>query len=244
MSTFMMKDARRFVVTGTSISKGVIYDSVRGKYLVLKDNYVSLVQEKLNVEIINAAKFGNTIIRGIPRIEETLLSEKPEVAVIEYGGNDCDFAWNEIAKDPEGAHHPLTDFKLFEETLLTTIDQFKKRGIIPVLLTLPPLNAEAYLKWVSRSEPQAAENILKWLGSVTKIYWWHERYNSLILKAALKTNTHIIDIRGAFLDYEDFSKFLCDDGIHPNQEGHSIIANKIIEHIHSLDNSEAYLIEE
>ena len=244
MSNFIMKDSYRFMVTGTSISKGVIFDNEKGKYLILKDNYVTLVQDKLKVKIINVAKFGNTITRGIPRIEDALDREMPDVAVIEYGGNDCDFAWNEIANDPGGAHLPLTEFNLFEESLRDTIKQFKDRGIIPILLTLPPLNAEAYLKWVSRNEPQAAENILKWLGSVTKIYWWHERYNSLIVKVAMATRTQIIDIRGAFLEHPDFQKFLCSDGIHPNREGHKVIAEKIIEYIQDIDNSELFLLEE
>ena len=70
---------------------------------------------------------------------------------------------------------------------------------------------------------------MKWLGSVTKIYWWQERYNSTILKVSELTKTKYIDVRGAFLEHPDFTKFLCSDGIHPNQDGHRIIFDKVLE---------------
>lgn len=98
-------------------------------------------------------------------------------------------------------------------------------------MNLPPLNADRYFNWISKNNPVAKENILKWLGSVTKIYWWQERYNSVILKIAEETKTLCIDIRGAFLQFPDFTKLLCIDGIHPNKEGHIVIANKITEFI-------------
>ena len=98
-------------------------------------------------------------------------------------------------------------------------------------MTLPPLNADMYFEWISKSSSTAKSNILKWLGSITKIYWWQERYNSVIIKIAEETQTKWIDIRGAFLQQPDYTKCLCIDGIHPNKEGHKIIADKIMEFI-------------
>lgn len=76
-------------------------------------------------------------------------------------------------------------------------------------------------------------SILKWLGSVTKIYWWQERYNSVIVRIAEETKTLWIDIRSAFLRFPDFSELLCVDGIHPNRDGHFVIAEEIISFINS-----------
>lgn len=40
-----------------------------------------------------------------------------------------------------------------------------------------------------------------------------------------------IDITSKFLEQKDYSLFLCEDGIHPNEEGHRIISEAIQEHI-------------
>jgi lysophospholipase L1-like esterase len=226
-----MKSNYKYMVSGDSISKGVIYDEVKSKYVVLADNYVSLLQNRLKGVVCNTARFGNTLIKGIGKLKNDIIKDTPDIVLIEYGGNDCDYNWNEIADHPESLHYPKTDFGLFEKQLRETVEFLKKNRIIPVLLTLPPLNADRYLKWVSKNNPLAEVNILKWLGSVTRIYWWQERYSSTIIRVAQATKTRWIDIRGAFLEYPDYSKFLCVDGIHPNQDGHRIIADKILDFV-------------
>lgn len=221
----------KYIISGDSISKGVIYDEARRRYVVLKDNYVSLLQNKLKGAVNNTARFGNTLVKGIGNLKQDILKEKPHIVLIEYGGNDCDFNWDEIADNPDAEHSPKTDFVLFEKMLTETIHDLRRQQIIPVLMSLPPLNADNYFKWVSHNNPIAEQNILKWLGSVTKIYWWQERYNSIILKVSEITKTKYIDVRGAFLEHPDFTKFICVDGIHPNKDGHRIICDKVVEFI-------------
>ncbi|GIO85853.1 lipase/acylhydrolase [Paenibacillus faecis] len=223
--------AAKYLVTGDSISKGVIYDEVKNKYVLLEDNYVSLLQNKLKGAVRNTARFGNTLIKGMANLRKDVMKDKPNIVLIEYGGNDCDFNWNEIADNPNGEHRPKTDFNLFEKMLTEAVQFLKSQQITPVLMSLPPLNADSYFKWVSRNNPDAEKNILQWLGSVTKIYWWQERYNSTILKVSELTKTKFIDVRGAFLEHPDFTQFLCSDGIHPNQAGHKIISDKVLEFI-------------
>jgi lysophospholipase L1-like esterase len=183
--------------------------------------------------IHNAARFGNTVIRAAEKLHNDVLRKNPDIVVIEFGGNDCDFNWEAIAQNPLAHHEPNTDLNTFQNMLRNLIEQFRKSGIVPVLLTLPPIDAERYFKWISRNSSQAADMILTWLGSVSKIYWWQERYNSAIISIARETKTRWIDIRSAFLSHPDFTQFICKDGIHPNEQGHIIIAEKIIEYIKS-----------
>ena len=229
----------KFMVSGDSISKGVIFDEDKSKYVILEGNYINLLKSKLNGIIQNTARFGNTLIKGVSKLKDDVLSNHPDIVLLEYGGNDCDFNWNEISNNPKGDHKPKTDFYTFENKLKETLNFLKTNQILTIVMTLPPLNADRYLKWVSRNDPLTETNILNWLGSVTKIYWWQEKYSSAVIKIAEETNTKWIDIRGAFLQYPDFTKFLCPDGIHPNEFGHRIIANKIIDFIKT---DYAYLI--
>jgi lysophospholipase L1-like esterase len=227
------KYSYKFMVSGDSISKGVIFDEVKSKYVILEDNYINLLQSKLNGIIRNTAKFGNTIIQGIIKLKDDVLRDEPDIVLVEYGGNDCDFDWKEVSNNPNADHQPKTDFDTFQNKLREALHFLKNSNIIPVVMTLPPLNADRYLKWISKNDSLTESNILKYIGSVTKIYWWQEKYSSAILKIAEETNTRWIDIRGAFLQYPDFTKFICLDGIHPNEVGHKIIANKIIDFIKS-----------
>lgn len=227
------KKSYKIMVSGDSISKGVVFDEEKNKYLILEDNYVDILRNKMNGIIQNTSKFGSTIIKGIGKLKNNIFKENPDIVLIEYGGNDCDYNWDEIAQNPEANHFPKTDFILFENSLKETVEMLRHNKIIPVLMTLPPLNADKYFDWISKNNPLAKMNILKWLGSVTRIYWWQERYNSVIVKIAEETQTKWIDIRGAFLQHPDFTQFLCLDGIHPNREGHQIIADKIVEYIQS-----------
>jgi lysophospholipase L1-like esterase len=219
------------LVSGDSISRGIVYDEEKGKYSVSDKGYVTLVQRKLRSVVYNAARFGNTIVRGIGRLGREVEKDRPDVVLIEYGGNDCDFAWDEVAASPDSAHEPATDLALFEETLEGTISKLKDEGIVPVLMSLPPLNADNYLKWVSRFDPETERNILKWLGSATKIYWWQERYSSSVVSVAERTDTLWIDVRGAFLRRPDFLSLICRDGIHPNEAGHELIAKTVIDFV-------------
>ncbi|MGI6777902.1 MAG: SGNH/GDSL hydrolase family protein [Acetivibrionales bacterium] len=227
------KDSYTYLLCGDSISKGIVYDEVKNKYIVSEHGFPFILQDKLKGVICNASRFGNTLIKAANRLQKDILKNKPDIVLIEFGGNDCDFDWEEIACNPYGEHKPRTDFHTFETLLKNFIKSLKNARVIPVLMNLPPIDADRYFKWISRNSSVAGDKILTWLGSVGKIYWWQERYNSLILSVAQETKTRLIDIRGAFLKYPDFRKFICVDGIHPNEEGHKIIAGRIIEYIRS-----------
>ena len=65
---------------------------------------------------------------------------------------------------------------------------------------------------------------------------WHERYNIEVFKLAINKDIPIIDITSKFLEIKNYSNLLCDDGIHPNEKGHKIIAEAIKEHIEKKNN--------
>jgi acyl-CoA thioesterase I len=227
----MIKDKYNITLLGDSISKGVVYDEERDRYVIIKDSFCNIVQERLKGVVNNAGKFGSTIIKGSKRLYEDLTKGTPDIVIIEFGGNDCDYNWEEVAQNPFEPHEPNTNLLTFESTLKNIIDILNSKKIIPVLMTLPPLDPEKYFKWISKKGDVYAENILKWIGSVNKIYSWHESYNSIIINLAKETNTNLIDVRSDFLNTENYTTYLCKDGIHPNEKGHKIIANKIIKYI-------------
>ena len=73
------------------------------------------------------------------------------------------------------------------------------------------------------------QNILTFLGEVDFIYKWQEMYSAAIEKLAVEEKIPIIDIRSGFLNKEDYSDYLCADGIHPNEKGHLLISGVLQE---------------
>lgn len=224
-------DNFKILVSGDSISRGVIYDETKKRYTVLQENYVNTISTKIRGSIKNISKFGSTLIRGISKLERQVNKENPDIVLIEYGGNDCTFNWDEIANNPYAEHLPQTEIGIFEAALRETIELLRNAKITPVLMTLPPLNAYKYLEWVSKNNPITRNNILKWLGNVSEIYRWQEKYSLAIAKVAEDTHTKLIDVRNAFLKHPDFTKLICKDGMHPNKKGEEVIAAKVMDYI-------------
>jgi hypothetical protein len=81
-------------------------------------------------------------------------------------------------------------------------------------LTLPPLDAERYFAWFTRTGLDQ-KAILGWLGDVQFIYRWHESYSSAIWEIGETHHVPVADIRKAILEERNYSRFLCKDGIHP-----------------------------
>lgn len=230
---FRISSPCRIVVCGDSISAGIVLDESRNRYVKSSEGFVSILQNSLNGAITNISRFGNTVVTALPRLKKDICREKPDIVLIELGGNDCDYRWEQVAEDPAGCHLPATDVRLFASNLTGIIESLRKSGIAPVLTSLPPIDADRYFRWISRSGTETAEKIMQWLGSVTRIYWWQEKYNAAVLKVAESTQTVWIDLRSAFLDTPDFRRYLCGDGIHPNKEGHQLISRTISDFLHS-----------
>ena len=218
-------------VFGDSLSKGVVFDKIRKRYAFIKDSFVNLIGNKMSFHIENFAKFGCTIGKGkniIQKNQEAI--QKSDFVVLEFGGNDSDFAWDEISKEPEAKHLPKTPLNEFAETYADIILQVQETGKKPVILNLPPLDAERYFAWISRG--LNSDNILRWLGgSEGFIYRWHEMYNMQVCRLANYMKVPLIDIRSTFLEKHNYSDFLCVDGIHPNEAGHRLISSAIEEAI-------------
>ena len=216
---------------GDSVLKGVIYENDR--YRVTDTAFYRQCAEALGVVIENKARFGSTIDKGEQIFQknlEAIRKSSGEDVIMEFGGNDCEFNWKEISADPYGEHLPMSTIEDFTSTYTYMIEQVKKTGKSPVLLSLPPIDSARYLKHISRGLSE--ENILKWMHDDRQyITNWHERYNIEVFKIAIENSIPVIDITSSFLEHKNYSEYLCEDGIHPNEKGHGIIADAIMQHI-------------
>jgi lysophospholipase L1-like esterase len=226
-------DVGTLCLFGDSVARGIVLEP-DGRYAPIKDSFGALASLRLNIPIINKARFGCTVTKGLEIVKNFLKPDRlkgkgREVAILEFGGNDCDFRWDEVAANPKGDHKPGTSLDQFATIYRDIITDLKREGVRPILLTLPPLDPVRYFNWFTRSGLDR-EAILSWLGDVQFIYRWHERYNDAVWGIALESECSLIDIRKPFLERNDYSRYLCQDGIHPNREGHKLIESVILEY--------------
>lgn len=221
---------------GDSVMKGIVVDKdnspVDGlKYKISDMGFAARCRRSLGIEVENFARFGGMVTHGmkfVDRYAERI--KQADYVIFEYGGNDCDYNWAEIAQNPDDEHHPNVPIELFSERYRELIDKVKMLGARPVLLTLPVLDPERYFRFFSKG--LNGDNILRWLhGSVLNIDRWHERYNMEVMRLGVLTHTPVIDITSVFLEKRNYSDYLCEDGIHPNEAGHRLIEEAIMSYL-------------
>lgn len=216
---------------GDSVTKGVILTETN-RYSLTEQCYLDIVSRELDLQVRNYGRFGSTIDMG----DDMIRRHSDEIACseytfIEYGGNDCDFDWMKIADSPMEDYSPKTTLDDFKERFVRLIGKVRNLGSKPVILSLPPILSTPYFSFFSRymSEGQK-ENVISWLGGSTDIISrWHESYNRALFMIAKETQTPIIDITTPFDTFRgNISSLYCADGIHPNVQGHRMIATAII----------------
>ena len=217
-----MPNQNKLLIWGDSILKGITFDRSSGRYAICRENSAKRLSQELGLEVVNHAKLGCTLPAGEPIIARDLAGELPAGrALVEFGGNDCDFDWDAVAADPCAAHQPKTPLPLFEAQLAELCQKLCACGVQPVLMTLPPIDDARY--FIRICDGRDADNLRRFLGSTRRIYTWQERYSLAISRVAERIGCPIIEVRDRFLADWDFRTLLSDDGIHPNARGHAAI---------------------
>ena len=230
MIAFPMPSVTAF---GDSVMKGVVLlnNGCKSlpKYSVLANNFARRCADGLHIHIENHSKFGCTVRYGLDTVKRHEAEiAKSDYVVFEYGGNDCDYNWHEIAANPDATHLPRTSLEEFTALYREMIDFVKTKGACPVLLSLPVLDDVRFFNYVSRGVN--SENVLQWLGGTTHtISNWHEVYNLQVFRLGYEMQVPVIDITTPFLSQHDYRDYICEDGMHPNEKGHALIARTVEE---------------
>lgn len=213
---------------GDSLGRGIDFDQVRGRYAVLRQGFYRLLEESGLLKIDNHARFGATVVEGLADFEATGDIEAEYVA-LEYGGNDCNMPWAQIAEDPHGQYDAATPLAVFEKTLTAFAEAVRARNLKPLLVTPPPLIAERFVDWVSQGLNKA--NILAHLGDVQHVYRWQERYSIAVRKVAHALSCPLFDLRDALLSRMDYPQLCGVDGMHLTEAGHRVLADMVEQHL-------------
>ncbi len=219
---------RKIVVWGDSLLKGVIYDEPSRRYRFLDHSCLEILgQSQKEWSFTNLSQFGQTSDRALTKMKEKLREDHDfDIAIIELGGNDCDFDWKQIAENPKVDHAPKIPLSEFRRNLTEMVNEIRSYGIVPVITNLPPINAERYFKFLSAN--LNPDQILVWLQDVNNIYRTQEMYSLELNELARELNVPLINVRTELLRERDYNDCLCSDGIHLNAQGHRRLSDLII----------------
>jgi len=222
-------DIKSITVLGDSVSRGVVYDEEKQRYAFSGEGFIKKLSPRLRPEIYDFSKYGATTEYGKKILGEKLEGIPYGIVLIEYGSNDCDFKWDEVAKDPQKEHFPNLSLEKYVANIREMVERVRACGKLPVLTNLHPLDGEGYFRWFTGNDPEKQSATLIWLKDTKNIYWWQEMYSYAAEKAAGEMGVFVVNIRNAFLKQKDHRRFLCGDGIHPNGEGHALIEQAFME---------------
>lgn len=222
----MENGINRISVYGDSILKGAVTGTDSGHLFdILQDNSLSLAQKTLGFELNNQSVFGNIITKSKRKLERDI--EKGivgDLAILESGGNDCDYDWAEVVKSPENYHEPrvpLNDFlRIFEEM----VNACRSNKITPVIMSMPALVQDFWNEHIQKNYGKT--EVLEFTqNDPAALYHNHEIYNTHLLKLAEKLSVQLVDMRIELLETKKSRMLMCKDGIHPNEDGHRFMAS-------------------
>ena len=176
-----------------------------GGYIVRIDSMCKAYGQGDNYEFIGAGIGGNKVYDLYLRMESDVLAQNPDVVIIYIGVNDV---WH---KSSSGTG---TDPDKFEKFYQAIIDKLKAKNI-KVILSTPAAIGEK----TDFSNPQDGDM---------------NEYSNIIRRIASKNSLALVDLRKAFLDYNQKNNpdnkdrgILTTDRVHLNAKGNQLVADEM-----------------
>ena len=216
---------------------------------IIKDNYPNSLSKLTEsfpfIEILNKGVFNDNSDLLVNRVEKDVISENPDIVLIEVGGNDCNFNWDEVAKHPDSKHEPIVPIERYLDNIAYLVKEFRNKQVTPVILTLPPLDPARYYRFVA---DQFGTSIGHWVSYVGGIEHWHGMYNRQLKQLAEKLKAPLIDVRLYLKSAGDLDQLISDDGIHLTSKGYQCMSESIFKelqkHFQEQNHNSTMLIKE
>ena len=210
---------------GDSILKGAVTGTDSGHLFdIIEDSSLVLASKALGFELNNQSVFGSIVSKTQRRlnrdIEKGIFSD---LAIIESGGNDCDYDWTRVSSFPDEKDLPRTTLEDFIQKISEMVDVCRKNKITPLIMTMPPLVRDRWYNHILHGQDENA--VLKILNdNPDRLYQNHELYNISLVEYAFKNSVQIVDMRKEMLLSENYRNLMCLDGIHPNEKGYKFMS--------------------
>ena len=150
-----MEQKLRIAVYGDSLMKGTLPDE-QLRYHFHTDLFEAPLVG-VDAEVTNKSVFGATSRKGVTLVQRDLArGHRYDWALIEYGGNDCNYDWADVAAHPEQHHDPVVLADEFRANLTSIVQMLREAGVRPIFTTLPPIDEVKYLACTTARAPPAS----------------------------------------------------------------------------------------
>lgn len=201
-STINHQQRKKVIFFGDSITQAAVQP---GGYIDVMNGMLREQKQDANYELIGAGIGGNKIYDLYLRMEDDVLSKKPDIVVIYIGVNDV---WH---KQSSGTG---TDADKFERFYKAIIEKLKAQQIKVVLCTPAVIGERTDFS----NQLDGDLNL----------------YSSIIRKLAASNGLPLVDLRKAFLDHNLKNNtanaekgILTSDRVHLNKAGNELVAQSI-----------------
>ncbi|WP_100488205.1 SGNH/GDSL hydrolase family protein [Sporolactobacillus pectinivorans] len=221
----------KIVCFGDSVTRGITF--VRGRFKIIRDNYPVLLQRLLGDqdEVLNKGVFNDNSDLLVERLDKDVLQLHPDLVLINIGGNDCNFRWDQVAQLPEEEHVPIVPLNRYLSNIKQIVRQISASGAVPVVLSLLPLDPARYYHSLME---HYSHSIGHWISCCGGIEHWHGMYNRSLKEMVHSSGIPSLDIRSAFKSKGDFSDLINEDGLHPTAKGYAVLAEIVFSAIPDL----------
>ena len=175
--------------------------------------------------MINAGVPGNTTALALQRFQKDVLDHNPSLVVIQFGINDSAV---DVWKDPpiKKPRVELPDFLMNMELIIDRIHNQNGEVILmsPQRMSWSKKTRELYGKPPYVLDDEDGFNVIL------------DTYVAGLRELAVRKNDRFIDINAAYSKHpsgygEPYSKLLNQDGMHPNDKGHKLVFDLLIEQL-------------
>ena len=191
-------------------------DSITEEGRTLELGFLNLIEETLDANkfnIIGKGISGDKVSDLLVRYEEDVLAQDPDIVFIYIGINDV---WHtyDVGKG--------SDIDFYEKGLRKIITDIKRKNA-KIILCTPTVIGEL-VTFKDTVEIKRDQEL--------------DAFSGVVRNLASEFNTELLDLRTIFKDYiiqnnktNDYQGFLTDDGVHLNDFGNQLIAEKMLEYI-------------
>lgn len=153
------------------------------------DNWTNIVEKRYGMKLINAGVGGNTSLQGIMRMDEDVLSHKPDHVLINFGMNDHVM---------EERNKPQVNKEIYTENLTNMVKRIKEIGANPILTT------PNYIIEGDASKYYYSRHAAEFYYDVKGAQAWLDGYADIVRTVSEETGASLIDLR---LECEKYDRY-------------------------------------
>jgi lysophospholipase L1-like esterase len=225
------------LIVGDSITLGAVEVGLKGIVRYVTSSYIEKLRRKLpRIAFDIDARIHRTTTQAVEVIDELLEQYCPAVTLLMIGGNDADIDWRRFVVSEGKMIRHGTALSRFEANLAILVNKIREAGSQPILTDFPKQNIAIRQIVLSKLAGRDLAPLMASHGGQKVSDNVYQEYYAAVQRVAIQTQCDMICFGRDLMQFPADEVFGT-DGVHPNDRGHSVIADAVIPAIKNTLNS-------